>query len=195
MPQPTDRHKTFTKAIIAVGSNKSTAAGSPQITVSAALQSLKGDSIKHIVPSRLFESPCFPEGAGPDFVNAVAELETTHSAQELLAELHRIEAQFGRTRVERWAARTLDLDLISFGGIILPDRHKWAYWRDLSLYQQRDRAPDTLILPHPRVQDRAFVLVPLADILPDWQHPVTGDTVSAMLARLPVAEIEAVKPL
>ena len=69
------------------------------------------------------------------------------------------------------------------------------HWRDLAPADQSRLAPTTLILPHPRLQDRAFVLVPMADIAPDWRHPVLGLTVTEMLARLDPADIRAVTPL
>ena len=65
----------------------------------------------------------------------------------------------------------------------------------MPLEQQIDRTPDQLILPHPRVSDRAFVLVPLADIAPDWVHPVTGQTVLQMLEMLPAEDRAAVRPI
>ena len=91
--------------------------------------------------------------------------------------------------------RTLDLDLIALGDLVLPDPATHAAWRALPPDLQKMRAPDALILPHPRVQDRAFVLVPLADVAPDWTHPVLGLTVTAMLAARPVAERTEVVPL
>ena len=81
------------------------------------------------------------------------------------------------------------------GGQVVPDRDTWSQWRDLPPEEQARRAPDRLILPHPRLQDRAFVLVPLADIAPDWVHPVSGHSVRQMLSALPPDEINAVRPM
>ena len=81
------------------------------------------------------------------------------------------------------------------GGTVLPDRQTYAEWRDLPLERQMREAPDTLILPHPRMQDRAFVLVPLADIAPGWRHPVSGRTVAQMLADLPDERRDEVRAL
>ena len=113
----------------------------------------------------------------------------------MLDRLHRIEAEFGRERVQRWGQRTLDLDLLACGDAMLPDDATHALWRDLAPEQRLIRAPDELILPHPRLHERAFVLVPLADIAPDWRHPALGLTVAEMLARLPQAERDAVRPI
>ena len=101
--------------------------------------------------------------------------------------LHDIEHRFGRKRETRWGMRTLDLDLIAMGQAVLPDRAGFLAWHDLDPDLQGKAAPDRLILPHPRLQDRAFVLVPLADVAADWVHPVLGQSVAQMLADLPAA--------
>ncbi len=145
--------------------------------------------------SRLFVTPAFPAGAGPDFVNAIIVVETCLAPVKVLEELHKIEADFGRERLKRWGQRTLDLDLIALGGQIVPDLETFVTWRHLPLADQMERAPEQLILPHPRLQDRAFVLVPMADVAPDWVHPVSGQTVGQMLAALDDADIESVQPL
>ncbi len=138
--------------------------------------------------SRLFRTPCFPAGAGPDYVNAAVRIDTALPAHELLGALHAIESRHGRERKQRWGMRTLDLDLIALGDAVLPDRETQAEWRALSPELQRMRAPDDLVLPHPRVQDRAFVLVPLLDVAPDWRHPVLGVTVRQMCEALPASD-------
>lgn len=182
-------------ALIALGSNRSSAQGDPREAVQKGIQSIveKYEMIRGV--SRLYRTPAFPAGSGPDFVNAVVAVETGDAPEKVIKMLHGIEQNMGRTRETRWGPRTLDLDLIALGGEVLPDRQTHAEWRDLTLDQQMVRAPDRLILPHPRVQERAFVLVPLADVAPDWVHPVLNKSVSEMLAALPAQEKEQVVAL
>ena len=101
----------------------------------------------------------------------------------------------GRQRVVRWGQRTLDLDLLAYGDEVAPDLAGYLQWRDLPLEAQSSAAPDQLILPHPRLQDRAFVLVPMADIVPDWRHPVTGHSTTRMLNDLDANDVAQILPL
>ncbi len=182
--------------IIALGANLPWQGMGPDSVLRAGLGALAEAGLPPVVVSRFYATPCFPAGAGPDYVNAAAVLEGgARDAEAVLAVLHAVEAAFGRERVQRWAGRTLDLDLIAMGAQVLPDAAGQAVWRDLPAEEQVLRAPDRLILPHPRVQDRAFVLVPLADVAPDWRHPALGRSVREMLAALPAEDVAAVKPL
>ncbi|MGB8621982.1 MAG: 2-amino-4-hydroxy-6-hydroxymethyldihydropteridine diphosphokinase [Paracoccaceae bacterium] len=195
MPQVGTGSETDTLALVALGGNAISDRGGPAETLRAALRELDGESVRLVAQSPLYATPCFPPGAGPDFVNAAAVLETSLGAEALLTHLHGIERRFGRTRRVRWGQRTLDLDLLDFGGQVRPDAAGHVHWRDLPPAKQKRQAPDEIILPHPRLQDRAFVLVPLADVAPDWRHPVTGQTVRQMLAALPEAEKAAIRAL
>ena len=89
----------------------------------------------------------------------------------------------------------LDLDLLTFGDIIAPSLNGYAQWRDMPLSQQIQQTPPEMVLPHPRLQDRAFVLGPLLDIAPDWCHPFSRLTVREMFRRLPAADRDALRPL
>jgi len=130
------------RAFVGVGANL----GDAVSTVRAALQALDTlpDTLR-VASSSLYRSAPV-EAAGPDFINAVAELQTTLPPLELLHRLQAIEHAFGRVRSVRNAPRTLDLDLLSCGDLVLHS--------------------DELTLPHPRAHLRAFVLLPLAEIDP-----------------------------
>ena len=145
--------------------------------------------------SRLYATPAFPAGIGPDFVNAAIAVRTDLPPDRVLAALHAIEAEADRTRTVRWGQRTLDLDLIALGDEVRPDAAAQTRWRHLPPAAQRSAAPDDLILPHPRMQDRAFVLVPLAEVAPSWVHPLTGQSVAQMRDALPAADLAQVTVL
>lgn len=182
-------------ALIALGSNRISKWGDAAETVQMAMHSLQSLALSPIQPSRLYSTPAFPAGSGPDFVNMACAFFTKLSAPDLLQALHAIEADAGRTRDQRWAPRTLDLDLIALGQQVCPDAVYQAHWMGLPIAEQSKTAPDTLILPHPRVQDRSFVLVPLADVAPHWCHPVLDLTVTQMLDALSDADRASVVPL
>lgn len=183
------------RTLVALGANLPREGVGLRETLLAATEALACPGVTIAARSRLYSTPCFPPGAGPDYINAAVALDSALPPPALLAHLHRIEAEFGRQRVQRWGQRTLDLDLIAMADMVLPDAPTQDRWRALPPEDQRRLAPDQLILPHPRLQDRAFVLVPLADVAPDWCHPRLGLTVRQMLDRLDLAEIAAVKPL
>lgn len=175
-------------ALIALGSNCHMGDILPETLVKYAIQHIRYDLTSQASESRLFHTPAFPEGAGPAFVNAAIALQCNHSAAEILRVLHEIEARLGRVRQGRWGPRTMDLDLIALDDEIHPDRATLRHWVDLPMAEQQRAAPDQLILPHPRLQDRAFVLVPLADLVPDWCHPLTGRSIAQMLDDLPAQD-------
>jgi 2-amino-4-hydroxy-6-hydroxymethyldihydropteridine diphosphokinase len=187
----------FQTALIALGANLPFDGKTPDQTLHLAVKCFPKVNLSLPTVSRLFATPCFPAGAGPDYVNAAAllQVEETMSAQDLLSRLHQVEAMFGRQRVQRWGMRTLDIDLVALGDVVLPDAATQSMWRDLNPALQSTQTPDGLILPHPRLQDRAFVLVPLADVAPDWCHPLLNLTVSQMLAALPATDLAQMRPL
>ncbi|MGI0489156.1 2-amino-4-hydroxy-6-hydroxymethyldihydropteridine diphosphokinase [Pantanalinema rosaneae CENA516] len=106
----------------------------------------------------------------PDYLNGCALLQTNLSPLQLLATLLQIEATFGRVRRERWAARTLDLDLLLFDDLILDT--------------------PTLKIPHPRMAERAFVLVPLAEISPNWKEPMSGKAIAELVQTVDCSGVE-----
>jgi len=154
--------------LIAVGSNLAGPQGSPQANCEAALAALEKEGVRVVHRSRWYRSPPWPESEAkrqPWYVNGVIAVETALSPEALLAAMHRVEAAMGRVRAPDTVntARPIDLDLIDYDGLA------------------RDTAP---ILPHPRMAGRAFVLRPLAEVAPEWRHPVTGVPLTTLLAGL-----------
>ncbi len=195
MLQGESRPLPATLPIVAIGSNEEQAFGGAREIVKAAPDALERAGLKVRAQSELFETPCFPAGYGPDFVNSVVVLDTDRSPVEILRILHRTEADFRRKREKRWGPRTLDLDLIAIGGAVLPDPATQRHWMELGLEAQLRATPERLILPHPRLQERAFVLIPMAQLVPGWRHPLTGKSVKQMLDALPEAEKAAIRPI
>lgn len=163
--------------LIGLGSNLPSSAGGPVSTIEAALARLRREGVHVAARSRLYRSDPVPKSDQPKFVNAVARVETALSPDDLLALMHRIEDAFGRVRRIRNEARPLDLDLLDYDGRVAAG------------------GPSTPILPHPRLHLRAFALVPLHEIAPDWIHPVLKRTAAELLTGLPREDLETVVPI
>jgi len=153
----------MTFAAIGLGANLGEATG----TIRSAIVALADLSSSPVQSSRLYRSPAWGRTDQPDFINAVALIETRLSARALLDRLLAIERNFGRTRVEgeRWGPRTLDLDLLLHGAAVIDE--------------------PGLRVPHPHLHERAFVLLPLAEIAPEARIPGIGvarDLAAAMAA-------------
>lgn len=154
--------------LIALGGNLASRAGEPAQTLDAALASLEQRGVRVRATSPYYVTPAWPDPSEPAFTNAVAQVESSLSPHALMELLHETETVFGRVRSHRNAPRTLDLDLLDYDGRV-------------------EQGPP--VLPHPRLAERAFVLVPLADIAPDWIDPVSGKNVAALIAALPPGPI------
>jgi 2-amino-4-hydroxy-6-hydroxymethyldihydropteridine diphosphokinase len=145
--------------------------GAPRQTLEAALAELRYHGVQTLRISPWYRTAPVPPSDQPWYVNAVAEVASDLPADALLAQLHAVEAEFGRRRTVPNAARPIDLDLLDYLGEIAAG------------------GPGRATLPHPRLTGRAFVLRPLADLAPDWRHPVTGQPISALLADLPADQV------
>lgn len=190
-----EQRQSIGDILIAAGSNLPNGGILPSRLIKFAGFSLERYGWRLVAQSRLYRNPAWPSGSGaPDYVNAVFALEGRGSPEALLADLHAIEAEAGRERGARYTSRTLDLDLIAWGDLILPDPAT-VRERIEAAGELRDRLPDRLILPHPRMQERSFVLVPLAEIAPGWRHPILGRTAAELRDALPEEEIAALKPV
>lgn len=149
------------RAFVGLGSNL----GEREIMIRAALEEmtrLPGTTLTRA--SSLYDTEPVGDTEQPNFLNAVAELETELPARQLLWNLLLIEKRLGRVRTHRWGPRSIDLDLLLYGDEVLDE-------------------PD-LQVPHPGLLRRSFVLVPLVELDPLVVHPVTGETLLAHLSRL-----------
>lgn len=182
---------------IGIGANlPSRAHGSPRATCEAAIFEIEARGIRVVARSRWFTSAPVPPSDQPWYVNGVIGVETDLDPDALLKVLHDVEAVMGRQRKERWGARTLDLDLLDYHGDVVEAAAEAPEHKPLPraiTAVVESSAECRAVLPHPRMHERAFVLVPLSELAPNWRHPVTGETIDALLAKLPGDQ--SVKPL
>ncbi|HIJ37799.1 MAG TPA: 2-amino-4-hydroxy-6-hydroxymethyldihydropteridine diphosphokinase [Rhodospirillaceae bacterium] len=155
--------------LIGLGANLPSQFGGPEETLKLALKWLERDGGRIVRCSQFWLTQPVPATEDPWFVNAVAAIDSKLPPQALLALLHTIEDAFGRVRSVSNAPRTLDLDLLAYGREVTGDGMP-------------------LILPHPRLDQRAFVLLPLSEIAPAWSHPRSKKPLRQLIADLPVGQ-------
>ena len=154
---------------IALGANL----GDRRANLAEALRRLEPEVHVEAV-SALYESPPQPPAPPPAYLNAACRVSTRLEPRALLAYLKRIEHDLGRGSAERWAPRPIDLDI--------------------ALYDERIVEDGDLMIPHPRLPERAFVLRPLLDLDPDLTHPATGERLADVLARIGTDGLVQVAP-
>jgi len=151
--------------LLGIGGNLESARfGPPRDTLSAALAALNEKRVKILRRSGWYRTEPVPRSDQPWFINGVVSLATELGPQDLLMLLQATERQLGRVRGEPNGPRILDLDLLDYHGEVMDT--------------------PSLVLPHPRLHERRFVLMPIVDIAPDWRHPILGLTAAQLLARL-----------
>jgi 2-amino-4-hydroxy-6-hydroxymethyldihydropteridine diphosphokinase len=150
------------KAYIGLGSNLGNRLGNIRFAL-AAMGQMPGSSV--IRMSAVYETEPLGNADQPKFLNAAVELETSLEPMVLLRSLQRVEQHMGRVRQVKWEPRVIDLDILYFGSQVIDD-------------------PD-LKVPHPELSLRGFVLVPLCDLIPEFEDPVKSQKVKAMLKMIP----------
>jgi 2-amino-4-hydroxy-6-hydroxymethyldihydropteridine diphosphokinase len=154
------------KILLSLGTNL----GDRLANLRAALAALRASpGIRLLAQSRIYETPAWGYEDQPAFLNMVVQAETDLEPRLLLTRLKSLEVDLGRTPTFHWGPRLIDIDILFYGDLVL-------------------NTPE-LVIPHPRLQERAFVLVPLADLAPDLLHPVLHQTVAQLLASVDTSAI------
>jgi 2-amino-4-hydroxy-6-hydroxymethyldihydropteridine diphosphokinase len=192
LDQVENNRTNLTAVYLAFGSNQADHLKDSVATIQSSYALLTDNSVDITTFSPFFQTPAFPAGNGPDYVNSVVCAKTSLNQNDLLAVLHDIEATLGRERKQRWGARVIDIDLLDYQGCILPTLEIYQYWRNMTLELQKTSWPSDLILPHPRIQDRGFVLVPLEVVAPDWVHPVTHESIDVLIGQIDPNELKEI---
>ncbi len=156
--------------LIGIGANLPSVYGSPLESCVAALDALGDMAVRVIRQSRWYKSAPVPMSTQPWFVNGVVVVDSLLDPVALLEALQQVENRFGRDRPGPAAPRSLDLDLLDYRGSL-----------------RRGAPPPEL--PHPRLADRAFVLLPLAEVAPGWTHPRSGEGIATLIDALPPGQI------
>lgn len=182
----------MTKCLISFGANIPGPFGSPADTLNHALQEFHLESLLIENKSSFYSSLSFPDLQKPKYINGCLQISVNCEADDVLGRLKSIEKRMGRQQEYRWASRICDLDLLSFGNKVAPTPEIFNYWYKMQLKNQILKKPNQLLLPHPRIQDRAFVLKPLLEFAASWTHPVLHMTVTEMFNFLPEEQRDSV---
>ena len=147
-----------------IGSNLPSKEGSRENNIVTAISLLKKLNLNLIEISSFYQTPSYPDNSDPKFINLCVKLESNLKASELLNEIKKIERKLGRTRIKKNEPRTCDIDIIDFNGKIIKN--------------------DELIVPHPRLHLRNFVIYPLKEIEPNWLHPIFNKNIEIFFQEL-----------
>jgi len=162
--------------VLALGSNKSGKWGNPERTVQQAIRRIDAlPSIRVISQSSLYRTAGMGPGRPDDFINAVIACISYLPPSALLRSLKQMERLAGNRSAMRWGPRSLDLDIIDYYGLV-------RGWMALSKKENYHACPGKLVLPHPLMHQRVFVLEPLTECQPKWLHPVFFRTATDILS-------------
>ena len=161
-------------AFIAIGSNK----GNKKLYIELAKFKLQNNSIQIVKSSSKYETPSWPDPSKPKFINVVLKIKTTFSAKQLLSICHKIELELGRKRFKKNEPRTCDIDIIDY---------------DQKIIKLNDSS--NLVLPHPCVEQRNFVLLPLFEISSNWTHPVKKVNIVKLISFLNNEDLRSIKQI
>lgn len=151
--------------LIALGANLPGAFGTPRATLAAARRAMEAFGLRIVRESSTWLTAPVPVSDQPWYHNEVVAIETDLAPLALLERLQKIEFDFGRIRTERNAPRIIDLDIIAYDDVVMDE--------------------PGLIVPHPRMHERAFVLLPLREVAPRWRHPLLDQSLNDLIAQLP----------
>ena len=161
--------------ILAFGSNLPFKNNSPQDNIEKAYEVLSKNGIKILNKSSIYRSEAYPNKNDPEFCNSVVSVDTDLEPNILLKIILKIEASFDRKRYVKNSPRTLDIDIICFDDIVLNEKN--------------------LIIPHPEMQNRLFVLLPIQEINKNWLHPVLTKSVTNIIKEFDQKALNTVKKI
>ena len=161
---------------LSLGSNLSSKLGDRFDNLLEAISHIQNIGINLDKKSSFYETPSYPDKDNPKFINIMISVRSNFSPGELMSELIDIEKKLGRKRVKKNEPRTCDIDIIDYKSMIINTKHE----------------KKRLIVPHKKLESRNFVLFPLEEIAPNWQHPKTKEFISTIISKLSAEDRKSV---